>query len=104
MSATFAPALLPVLAIAAPVAGCALVLANRRSVRLAAALAVTAAWLCIALPSAILLAEMRVVGLAWLGGALFLLPLILVPRLYFTTFFSNHEPRTTNHGADGGPE
>lgn len=88
LAAPFWPILFPVVVGSAGVAACALALVRRRSRPLLRAIAGIAVWLAIGLAGAWLLRERPLAGLAWVLAVLYLLPLSVIPWLYWRTFTS----------------
>ncbi len=91
LAAPFWPAMFPVAVAAAGVAACALALVRRRSRLLLQALMGIAVWLLLGLCGAWLLRDRALAGLAWVLGVLYLLPLPLIPWLYWSTFQERRE-------------
>jgi uncharacterized membrane protein len=86
LAAPLLPALFPVVVAAASVAACALALARRPSRPLLLAIVGLAAWLAIGLAGAWLLRERTLTGLTWVLAVLYLVPLPVIPWLYWKTF------------------
>jgi hypothetical protein len=91
LAAPFWPVLFPVVVGSAGVATCALALVRRRSRPLLRAIAGIAFWLTIGLGGAWLLRERPLAGMAWVLAVLYLLPLPLIPWLYWRTFQERRE-------------
>ena len=91
LAAPFWPVLFPVVLAAAGVAVCALALVRRRSRPLLRAIAGIAVWLTIGLAGAWLLRERPLAGMAWVLAVLYLLPLPVIPWLYWRTFQERRE-------------
>lgn len=79
------PVLLPVVAGAAALTACALVLTRRVHRRLIQVLQAVAMWLGVGFAGAWMLGAHPLAGLAWALAALFLLPLPIIPWLYART-------------------
>jgi len=94
LAATLLPATLPLLAIAAVIAACAIVLTHRCFRGLVVALAAIGAWLALGLATAWLLPDSPRLGLLWITAFLFVLPLPLIPWLYSRTSSSAPGPRS----------
>ncbi len=92
------PVLLPVVACAAALTACALVLTRRAHPRLVRVLQAVALWLGAGFAGAWMLGAHPLAGLAWALTALFLLPLPIIPWLYARTHAL--PPPTLE---DGGP-
>lgn len=80
------PALLPLIAGGAALAGCALVLTRRSTPGLARIMLGIAAWLAVAFAGVWLLRATPVAGLRWILLIMFLLPLPFIPWLYARSF------------------
>ncbi|OFV80612.1 MAG: hypothetical protein A2Y78_03135 [Acidobacteria bacterium RBG_13_68_16] len=91
LAAPFVPALFPAVVTVASVAACALAFARRPSRPLLLALVGLAAWLAIALAGAWLLRERPLGGLAWVLVVLYMVPLPVIPWLYWMTFRERRE-------------
>ena len=91
LAAPFVPALFPAVVTVASVAACGLAFARRPSRPLLLALVGVAAWLAIALAGAWLLREHPLGGLAWVLAVLYLVPLPVIPWLYWKTFQEHRE-------------
>jgi hypothetical protein len=91
LAAPFWPVLFPVVVGSAGVAACALALVRRRSRPLLRAIAGIAVWLTIGLAGAWLLRERPLAGMAWVLAVLYLLPLPVIPWLYWKTFQERRE-------------
>jgi hypothetical protein len=79
------PAVFPVVVAGASIAACALALTRRPSRPLVLALAGIALWLALGLAGAWLLRGRPIGGSGWVLGVLYLLPLPVIPWLYWTT-------------------
>jgi hypothetical protein len=86
LAAPFWPVLFPVVVAATGVAACALALVRRRSRPLLRAIVGIAVWLAIGLAGAWLLRERPLPGMAWVLAVLYVLPLPVIPWLYWRTF------------------
>jgi len=86
LAAPFVPALFPAVVTVASVAACALAFARRPSRPLLLALVGLAAWLATAFAGAWLLRERPLGGLAWVLLVLYMVPLPVIPWLYWKTF------------------
>lgn len=98
----------PAVAIAGTVAACAIAVLRRPSRSLRLVVAGMALWLLAGHAGAWLLRGRPLGGFAWVLVVLYVLPLPLIPWLYWLTFeenaseaLSNHGSRTTNHGEAG---
>jgi len=94
-AATLVPAGLSAVTVGAVLGSCALALVHRRSRGLVAALVVVAFWLALGVATAWLVRQEPRAGLLCIVGALFLLPLPLIPWLYAVTFPPADVPRPT---------
>jgi len=104
LAAPFVPALFPLVLAGASAAACALVLVRRPARRLALALAAVALWLVVGLAGAWALRARALAGFAWVVTVLFLLPLPLLPWVYYRTFVKEDVPPTPQaHGEGGAP-
>jgi hypothetical protein len=86
LAAPLWPALFPAVVVGSSIAACALALARRPSRPLLLALAGIALWLALGLAGAWLLRGHPAGGVVWLLAVLYLLPLPVVPWLYWKTF------------------
>lgn len=98
----------PAVVIAWTVAACAIVVLRRPSRSLRLVVAGVALWLLAGHAGAWLLRGRPLGGFAWVLLVLYVLPLPLIPWLYWLTFeenpsegLSNHDFRTTNNGGAG---
>ena len=90
-----APALLPVVVVAAALAGCALVLVRRPTAALRLVLSSLVVWLAVGLGGAFLLRSRPLVGLAWVVLFLYAAPLPVIAWLYARTFPGDAGPTPT---------
>ena len=91
LAAPFAPAIFPAVVTAGSVAACALAFARRPSRPLLLVLLGLAVWLATALAGAWLLRERLLGGFAWVLAVLYLVPLPVIPWLYWKTFEEHRE-------------
>ena len=91
LAAPFWPAVFPVVVVGSSIAACALALARRPSRPLLLALAAIALWLALGLAGAWMLRGHPVGGVVWVLAVLYLLPLPVVPWLYWATFQERRE-------------
>jgi len=91
LAAPVVPALFPAVVAVASVAACALAFARRPSRALLLALVGLAVWLTIGFAGAWLLRERPLGGLAWVLTVLYLVPLPVIPWLYWKTFQEHRE-------------
>ena len=91
LAAPLLPALFPVVVAAASVAACALALARRPSRPLLLVILGLGLWLVTGIAGAWLLRERPLSGLAWVLAVLYLLPLPVIPWLYWWTFEERDE-------------
>jgi hypothetical protein len=85
------PALFPVVIVASSVAACALALARRPARPLLIAVAGLALWLAAGLAGAWLLRGRPIGGFGWVLAVLFVLPLPVIPWVYWRTFEERDE-------------
>lgn len=86
LAAPFWPALFPVVIAASSVAACSLALARRPARPLVIAVAGLALWLVAGLAGAWLLRGHVIGGFAWVLAVLYVLPLPVIPWVYWRTF------------------
>jgi hypothetical protein len=91
LAAPFWPVLFPVVVGSAGVAASSLALARRRSRPLLRAIAGIAVWLTVGLAGAWIVRGRPLFGLAWVLAVLYLLPLPVIPWLYWWTFEERDE-------------
>jgi hypothetical protein len=105
LAAPFWPALFPVVVGSAGVAACALALVRRPSRPLLLAIAGLALWLVTGIAGAWLLRERPLAGMAWALAVLYLLPLPVIPWLYWRTYVAGGPCGTPPHppAADAPP-
>ena len=113
LAAPFWPPLFAAAVASSAIAGCALVLTRRSSRRLRLAIASLALWVAVGFAGAWLLRGRSLAGLAWVLAVLYLLPLPVIPWLYWLTFgpdsdvVSHPGPRVQDPSslvADQGPQ
>jgi len=91
LAAPLWPALMPVVLTAAGTAACALALARRPSRPLLLVILGLTVWLVIGFAGAWVLRGRPLSGLAWVLAVLYLLPLPVIPWLYWWTFEERDE-------------
>ncbi len=96
------PTLFPAVVIAASLGTCAFVLLRRPSRGVRLVLALVAVWLVVGHAGAWLLRARSLAGFAWVIVVLFLLPLPLIPWLYWLTFL-DAEPTSAAGPDAAGP-
>ncbi len=99
--APFWPGVFPVVVIAASLGTCAFVLLRRPSRALRLVLALVAVWLVVGHAGAWLLRGRPLAGFTWVITVLYVLPLPVIPWLYWRTFSGTEPPYATNAGAAG---
>jgi hypothetical protein len=104
LAATLSPEILPLLTVAAVVAACAIVLTHRRSRRIVITMVAIGTWLALGFVGAWILRDGLGSGLLWIVGTLFVLPLPVIPVVYWLTSSSVPGPRSPVPGAGGRAE
>lgn len=103
LAAVLVPSLLAPLLVVAVLSACAIVLTVRRSRALVLAVAAIGIWLTLSLAGTWLVRGLPRLGPLWLLVVVFLLPLPLLPWLYWATFRPGHGPRATGQDEERAP-